>query len=132
MTRGPSPHLSWAELACHDGGAYPDAWRETRARELAEVFERIRAHWGAPLVVTSAFRTVAYNRAIGGARASQHCEGRALDLRPPAGVSVAAFYQAVAAHADQWGIKGLGRYPTFTHVDIRPGRRARWSGTGAE
>jgi zinc D-Ala-D-Ala carboxypeptidase len=127
---GPSAHLSWLELACHDGTPYPAEWRASRAVLLAEVFERVRAHWGKPITVASGFRTRTYNQSIGGARGSQHCEGRALDLRPPAGVPIGEFYRRIAEHADAWGVVGLGRYRTFVHVDIRPGRRARWSGQG--
>ena len=33
---GLSPHLTWAELACHDATRtpYPVRWRESRARRL--------------------------------------------------------------------------------------------------
>lgn len=123
----PSPHLSWAELACKDGTPYPLEWRATRARDLGIVFERIRAIYGRPIAVLSAYRTPAHNRKVGGAPHSQHVQGRALDLRPPKGVSVAAFQRAVRKLADDMVreghdlIGGIGYYPTFVHVDIRGG-----------
>jgi hypothetical protein len=148
-------HLSEEELACHDGTLYPfdqvddedtqgRTWRETRAAKLGGMFEKIRALWGLPLPILSAYRTVLYqaklkaaaqgNDAVAQPDTSQHPKGRALDLRPPAGVSVAEFHVKIlvefeAGRLDELG--GLGIYDRFVHVDCRPrvgGRLARWSG----
>lgn len=133
---GPSPHLTWAELACKDADRtpYPDEWRTTRAVELGELFESIRALCGhLPLAVSSAYRSPAHNRAIGGAPDSQHVQGRALDLKPPAGMTVDAFYRLIwEARGSLPRLGGLGRYRTFVHVDTRPRaegqRMAHWNG----
>lgn len=121
---GPSLHLSWPELACRDRlrTPYPLDWRSTRAVELAEAFEALRAAVGLPLVVLSAYRTAAWNAAVGGRPKSQHLQGRALDLLPPRGWAPAAL-GAVAADLEQ--IRGLGVYPSrgFVHIDVRPGPR---------
>lgn len=131
----PSAHLSWRELACKDGTPYPTAWT-ARARDLAVVFEAIRATAGGrPIVVNSAYRSPEYNRRIGGARDSQHTHGRALDLQPPRGMSVRAFYLLIKrlAQSSVPQIRGIGRYTTFVHVDIRPGAHlALWRGTGVK
>lgn len=135
---GPSKHLGWAELSCRDAAKtpYPVEWRSTRAVALARVFEDLRAACGnVPLTVLSAYRTPAHNRAIGGARNSQHVEGRALDLKPPAGWTVARFAALIRGEADAWGLGGVGVYRTFVHVDIRPrvaDRLVVWSGSGAK
>lgn len=127
MASGPSSHLSWAEMACKDGTPYPEAWRSTRAKELAAAFEALRLAVGLPIVVLSCFRTEAHNAAIGGARNSQHVQGRALDLRPPTGWRVLDL-AAVAREIVE--IRGLGLYATFLHIDVRPtDRRAVWSGS---
>ena len=130
----PSAHLSWAELACKDTACtpYPQGYREDgRLDELVTLFEAIRALWGVPLEVLSAYRTPAHNRSIGGAPQSQHVQGRALDLRPPGAMTPAAFYEAILA-AQFPMLGGIGRYRTFVHVDVRPiatgGRLARWNG----
>lgn len=131
---GPSEHLTWRELACNDGTPYPEAWRESRAVELALEFERIRAAADAgALVVDSAFRTADYNRQIGGAPRSQHVEGRALDLRPPLGWSVRRLADLVLELRGLAGcrIRGVGIYGTFVHVDTRPGYAATWYGSRA-
>lgn len=124
---GPSPHLSWSELACNDGTPYPREWRTdpTRLPALATVFERLRAELGEPLLVHSAYRTPTYNRQIGGAKQSQHCEGRALDLSPTRGrFTVDDLWNFARALASREPLlKGLGRYLTFVHIDVRRSSR---------
>ena len=44
------------------------------------IFQPIRNHFGAPIFVSSGYRSEALNKAIGGAKTSQHCKGEALDL----------------------------------------------------
>lgn len=131
MADGPSDHLSWSELSCRDGSAYPLEWRVTRAVPLAEAFERIRALCGFPLVVDSAYRSPEHNRRIGGARNSMHVQGLALDLRPASGGAPALRKLAAVARAsyDAGFITGLGLYPGFVHVDIRQSRPSRWDGS---
>lgn len=129
----PSEHLSWEELACKDGTEYPIKWRDTRAIKLAGVFEDIRAIWNKPITIDSAYRSPEHNKAIGGARSSQHMDGRALDLCPPKGIKLSDFYKQIREHASEFGIKGLGLYKTFVHVDIRSSDRlVTWSGSGAK
>lgn len=139
MTRGPSTHLAWTELACKDAARtpYPHEWRDDRAVTLAQEFEAIREVVGAPLLILSAYRTPEHNRSVGGARSSQHVQGRALDLRPPTGMTVARLYEIVRARAlrTDSALFGIGRYPSFVHIDTRPapehGRLTAWRGTEA-
>lgn len=129
----PSAHLSWAELGCHDGTPYPAVYTD-RALVLAREFEVVRDRCGQqPIVILSGYRTPAWNRKVGGARQSQHVEGRALDLRPPSGLTVAAFHVLILAWARDGlsQIRGVGRYDRqgFVHIDIRPSvRLVRWDG----
>lgn len=128
---GPSLHLSWRELACHDGTAYPPEWRRDRAIVLADEFEAIRALCGSPLVVLSGYRTSDHNRRVGGAPSSQHVRGRAIDIKCP-GKTVEWLENRVRTRIYTPGsaIHGLGIYPTFIHFDIRPGTRlATWNGS---
>lgn len=46
-----------------------------------EIFEPLRlAMGGKPLTISSFFRSVALNKAIGGSSSSQHCRGEAMDI----------------------------------------------------
>ena len=63
--------------------------------ELVQVLQAIRDHFGAPVVITSGYRTAAHNKAVGGAVYSQHQYGRAADIRV-SGVPV----EQLAAYAE--------------------------------
>ena len=121
---GPSPHLRWDELRCHDAikTPYPLDWRPSRAHALALVFERIRQATGSkPIHVVSAYRTAAWNQLVGGSARSQHVQGRALDLRTPDHLTLGSFWAIVQEVARLTpSIGGLGVYDWGVHVDTRP------------
>ena len=48
---------------------------------VANILDPLRELYGKPIVVTSGFRSVKLNRAVGGAVRSQHCKGEAADIR---------------------------------------------------
>lgn len=131
---GPSPHLTWKELCCRDGTPYPLEWRGERAPRLAREFEAIRVLCGhRPLAVASGFRSSSWNFAIGGAENSQHVLGRALDIKPPQGMSIEEFWNIIYRYArtKDSKIRGIGRYPSWVHIDIRPqARLSVWTGSG--
>lgn len=55
-------------------------------------FEQLRVKCGGkPIYVSSAFRCVYYNSKVGGKRYSKHLLGYALDLLPPADMSIDEF-----------------------------------------
>ena len=49
-------------------------------RLAEEIFEPIRTHFNVPIGVSSGYRSIALNKAIGGSKTSQHSKGEALDL----------------------------------------------------
>lgn len=148
ITNGPSQHLSWLELSCwnHFSTAfgrfqpgelvapYPQEWRKDRAVKLAATFEDIRQHLGnVPIEINSAFRTPSYNAKCGGAKSSQHVQGRAADIRHSR-LSALDVFDAIRK-LQQAGrlplLGGLGSYATFVHIDVRAkvnGRLAVWAG----
>ena len=124
--RNLSTNFTVQEFACKDGT--DPVFVDT---ELVQVLQSIREHFGKPLIITSAYRTAAHNKAVGGAAYSQHCYGRAADIRVQ-GVSV----ETLAAYAETLlpDTGGIGRYPVKTgrpagwvHVDVRKDK-SRWTG----
>ena len=119
----PSKHIVWSELACHDAAKtpYPLKWRASRLPKLARVFEYFRREVGASIKIGCAYRTPEHNRKKGGAKKSQHIEGRALDLYTPKGWKTSAFH-ALAKYLAQenQNIGAIGYYGWGVHVDTRP------------
>lgn len=131
---GPTEHVTWNELACHDLNKtpYPEEWKVSRAIALCELFETIRTLSGnKPIIILSAYRTVEHNRKVGGAAKSQHVQGRALDLRPPEGVKINDFHKIINELSKlNTLLKGVGKYSKFVHIDIRPTQQvAHWTGS---
>jgi uncharacterized protein YcbK (DUF882 family) len=116
----------------HAHAAYPNAWHKARLLPLCQTLEVIRAELGKPIRITSGYRDPAYNRAIGGARASQHMEGRAADIVVK-GVPAKKVHDTVLRLYQEGKLphlRGLGAYNSFTHVDVRPATRlVRWKGS---
>lgn len=136
---GPSTHLTWRELACHDGTPYPELWRHDRAHVLAMNFEACRELLGnLPLVILSGYRTPEYNAHVEGAAShSQHVEGRAVDIHhatmPPEEVWVTL--RRAAREGKLPFLGGMGIYRTFVHIDVRPkvnNHLAVWCGRGVQ
>lgn len=91
---------------------------------VAAVADEARRRLGKPLRINSAYRSPAYNRAISGAKLSQHTRGAALDLSG----SPAALHKVLTQMRSEGIFRGgIGRYRTFVHVDVR-GKNADWQG----
>lgn len=50
-------------------------------RLAKEILQPIRDKWGAPIIVTSGYRCPELNKAVGGAKTSQHMLGEAADIK---------------------------------------------------
>jgi uncharacterized protein YcbK (DUF882 family) len=89
---------------------------------LIDILQDVRDHFGRPVTVHSGHRCGPYNVYVGGARFSQHVNGYASDItvegHPPNEVQD----YLLAKYPNSYGI---GRYNTFTHIDVRS-RKARW------
>ena len=115
-----TPHFKVREFACSDGSDVVFV-----STSLVDILEAIRVHFGRPVTITSGYRTVSYNASLkNSSKKSQHCNGLAADIKV-AGVSPAA----VADYAEQLlgSHGGVGRYSTFTHIDVRA-VKSRWRG----
>ena len=114
-----SKNFKVKEFACSDGSDPIFI-----SMELVDLLQKIRDHFGKPVTINSAYRTVTKNKACGGATYSQHLYGTAADISIK-GVTP----KQVAAYAELLLPKsgGIGIYSTFTHVDVRK-TRSRWNG----
>ena len=106
-------NFSPAEIACRGTGQiklHPEALDKLQA---------LRERLGKPLIVRSAYRSPEHNRALGGAKASKHMDGTALDIAM-ANHDPVAFEEA----AREVGFLGFGFYPRsgFMHIDLGPAR----------
>lgn len=73
----------------------PNAVELERLKKLAEALQKLRGLLGAPIVVNSAFRSEALNKAVGGVKDSDHQLGWAADIRAPAFGSVMELGKAI-------------------------------------
>lgn len=114
-----SPHFNRSEFACKCGCGFSavDA-------ELLDVLEGARMHFGAAITLNCACRCPTHNKEVGGVSHSQHIQGIAADIK------VTGYSPAVVADyfESQYPNKyGVGRYTSFTHIDVRSGP-TRWNG----
>lgn len=94
------------------------------SRELLEVLQDIRDYFGRAVNLNSAYRTPTHNKKVGGVAKSYHLYGMAADI-VVSGVPSKNVYNYLC---DKYPNKyGIGRYSSFTHIDVRP-NAARWRG----
>lgn len=120
-------HFDSNEFSCKNGTKYPEAWIESRLRPLCNALEAIRARLGRPLKITSGYRTVTYNKKVGGALFSQHTQGRAVDIAcTPKEVTKLYLIITDLIHKKVIPDGGIGVYRSWVHLDHGP--RRRWNG----
>ena len=114
-----SKNFSRYEFACPCGCGF-----DTVDTELLNAVQDVRDHFKKATIIVSGCRCKAYNKAIRGAKNSQHMYGRAADIRV-AGVSRPKVQKYLKKkYIGKWGI-GSGK--TITHIDTRSGSTARWT-----
>lgn len=138
-------HFAVAEMACHDGTAYPEEWPD-RLAKLFRVMDAIRDAWGRPIHIVSGYRSPAHNAALVAADEAQgshqvasgsmHVEGLAADLCPVEGPhEIQAFHDCImdayrTGVLDELGGQALYPISGWVHVDVREqvpaGHLATW------
>ena len=151
-----SPHFTLAELTRSNtaqrlglDNTPPDDVIEA-LKLTAQMLERIRETLDKPVIVTSAFRSLAVNRAVGGATSSDHLSGEAADIVSPAFgtpylvastlaplVSTLGIGQLIleGVRGKQWvhvsrrtPARAVNRIITITDSGVRPGiQELRWA-----
>lgn len=148
MSIGVTQHFDLNEFHCKDeyDTPYPidridiedpscRRWLTTRLLPLCLVLEALREALGNhPVQIVSGYRSPEHNAEVGGAKHSQHMEGRAVDITvdgfAPSDVHAKALELFAAGKIE---IGGLGVYSSWVHLDIRPrpanGHLAQWTGS---
>lgn len=87
--------------------------------EAMDTLQRLRDLLGKPLLITSAYRSPAHNKRVGGAKRSKHLEAIAFDVRMENHDP-----HTFEAAARTVGFTGFGYYPKsgFMHIDTGPER----------
>lgn len=106
-----SNNFNSTEFDCHGSGCCSTTEIDPK---LVEYLQKIRDHFNAPVTINSAYRCEKHNAKIGGASKSKHKYGQAADIVVK-GVAPAE----VAKYAESIGIKGIGLYSSFVHIDTR-------------
>lgn len=114
-----SNNFKYKEFACKDGS--DTIFISPR---LVDILQKIRDHFGKPVIINSGYRTESYNKKIGGAKYSQHKYGAAADIviKGVSPMEVAKFAETLLPDCG-----GIGIYNTFTHIDVRK-NKSRWVG----
>lgn len=117
-----SPHFRIAEMECNHCGSMGG---HTVHQELLAALEDCRAYFGdIPITINSGYRCKTHNTNVGSNEASQHRVAKAADIvvKDTLAADVATYLES--KDPGRWGI---GRYNSFTHIDVR-GVPARWTG----
>jgi len=117
-----------SEFQCKCGCEMPDFVKKN-VEELAKDLQVIRDKVGVGFTPNSAYRCPKHNQIIGGVKTSQHLKGKAADIKIK-GIEPSEVADLVEDLMKTEAITkgGVGRYNSFTHVDIR-GTNARWNFT---
>ena len=104
------------EFACKDGSD-----KILIDTALVEYLQRIRNWAGAPLIISSGYRTPEHNAAIGGSRSSYHTKGRAADIYVK---DRKKSIQEIARYAQAIGVLGIeeNKDSNYVHIDTRPSK----------
>lgn len=121
-----SANFRSVEFDCHGVGCCDETLVDM---QLVEYLQKIRDHFGKPIIISSGYRCERHNRSVGGATASKHKAGMAADIMI-SGVAPSE----VAKYAESIGVKGIGLYETakdgyFVHIDTRV-TKSFWYGQG--
>ena len=111
-------NFSMSEFECNCGCKMPEDVKPNII-ELADNLQVLRDFLNMPIKITNAFRCESKNKSVNGVKNSQHLFGKAADLQvfqlSPNEVADAV---SELMEKNLFKMGGLGRYNSFTHVDI--------------
>lgn len=68
------------EFRCRCGGKHCQGFPAAVDPRLLELADRVREHFGAPMILSSGLRCPVHNKNVGGASGSRHMSGKAMDF----------------------------------------------------
>jgi uncharacterized protein YcbK (DUF882 family) len=118
-------NFSLNEFACKDGTPVPDELK-SNVQALAEQLQILRDYLNEPIHINSGYRTLAYNKKIGGKPNSYHMKAMAADItvKSKTPKQLASVVEKLISNGTL-KIGGIGVYPGFVHIDTRK-TKARW------
>jgi len=118
-------NFSLSEFECKGGCKMPNNVFEN-IKLLAIHLQAFRDVFNEPITINSSYRCVEHNSSVGGSKTSQHLLGKAADITIKGYTPDEVADKIELLHSENRNrTNGLGRYNTFTHVDIR-NNYARW------
>jgi hypothetical protein len=133
-----SQHLSLSEVTRSESAKrngisnMPTEQHIANFKLLAEkVFEPVRVHFGVPIHISSAYRSIELNRVVKGSLTSQHCTGEAIDVDmdgSPSGVTNKMVFDYIKDNLefDQLIYEfGDSKNPDWVHVSYESTGRQR-------
>lgn len=127
-------HFKWHEFLVKGGAHQQNGLNTDPPRHLwpnvlpvARLLQQLREAVGHPMVLTSVYRSPAYNAAISGAAASKHKDFCATDFKVIGAGTSPGDWSGALKNMRAGGLfeGGIGIYNTFVHVDTR-GSIANW------
>lgn len=107
-----SEHFSLSEFRCKCG-----CGQVIVVPALIELLEYVREFSGFPIIITSGYRCPDHNAAVGGEPSSAHLTGEAADIAVHSDTERFAYLEAMFLY----GIRRLGVYPSWLHLDVSQG-----------
>lgn len=101
---------------------------ENMKHVAVNVFDKVREHFGKPIRVSSFFRCLRLNNAVGGSKTSQHIKGMAIDMQGTNGLTNAEIFHYIKDNLefDQliWEY-GTEQEPAWVHVSLSRGENRK-------
>ena len=110
-----------SQVATRKGIKNEPSEKEIANMELVatKVFDNVRSHFNTPIRVSSFYRSSALNKAVGGAKNSQHLKGQAIDMQGTGDVTNKMIFDYIKQNLnfDQliWEF-GNNENPAWVHV----------------
>ena len=103
------------EFRCRCGGKHCGGFPAEPNEALVRLADRVREHFGAPVIVSSGVRCITHNALVGGAVASRHMAGKAMDfcVKGKSASEVLAFVQSQKDVRYAYAIDG-----SYVHMDV--------------